>query len=80
MQQLNKLKNEVINKGGKIYFQSVDVKPHVAKYFQNFGWELLRHPPYLSDLAPSDYYLFRSLSNRLNDRKFENEIELEMVS
>jgi len=22
------------------------------------GWELMLHPPYSPDLAPSDYYLF----------------------
>jgi histone-lysine N-methyltransferase SETMAR len=31
----------------------------------------LDHPPYSSDLAPSDYHLFRSLKNHLNNKKFE---------
>ena len=26
------------------------------------------HPPYSPDLAPSDYYLFRSLQNTLNSK------------
>jgi histone-lysine N-methyltransferase SETMAR len=29
---------------------------------QEFDWEILSHPPYSPDLAPSDYHLFRSLS------------------
>jgi hypothetical protein len=32
---------------------------------QELDWEILPHPPYSSDLAPSDYHLFRSLSNNL---------------
>ena len=32
------------------------------------GWEVMLHPPYSSDLAPSDYYLFRSLQNSLNGK------------
>jgi histone-lysine N-methyltransferase SETMAR len=31
----------------------------------------LDHPLYSSDLAPSDYHLFRSLLNHLNNKKFE---------
>ena len=33
-------------------------------------WDMLPHPPYAPDLAPSDYYLFRSLQNFLNGRTF----------
>ncbi len=42
-----------------------------------FGWELLPHPPYLPDLAPSDYYLFRALSNSLRDVAFDDRTDLE---
>jgi histone-lysine N-methyltransferase SETMAR len=34
------------------------------------GWNVLPHPPYSSDLAPSDYHLFRSLQNSLNGKNF----------
>ena len=37
------------------------------------GWEILSHPPYSPDLAPSDYYLFLSLQNFLRGKKFKNE-------
>jgi histone-lysine N-methyltransferase SETMAR len=33
--------------------------------------EILDHPPYSPDLVPSDYHLFRSLQNHLNNKKFE---------
>jgi hypothetical protein len=29
---------------------------------QELDWEILPHPPYSPDLAPSDYHLFPSLS------------------
>jgi hypothetical protein len=32
---------------------------------QELDWEILPHSPYTPDLAPSDYHLFRSLSNNL---------------
>ncbi|EZA48646.1 Histone-lysine N-methyltransferase SETMAR [Ooceraea biroi] len=34
------------------------------------GWDVLLHPPYSPDLAPSDYHLFRSLQNALNGKTF----------
>jgi histone-lysine N-methyltransferase SETMAR len=38
---------------------------------KELNWEILDHPPYSPDLAPSDYNLFRSLQNHLNNKKFE---------
>ena len=81
--QLNKLAAEIKSKGlqrGKIYFQHA--KPHVAEVvnakLQELGGELLPHPPYSPYLAPSDYHLFRSLSNDLRDRKFIEEKDLKI--
>ncbi|GFX18954.1 histone-lysine N-methyltransferase SETMAR [Trichonephila clavipes] len=34
------------------------------------GWEVLMHPPYSPDLAPSDYHLFLALQNFLSDKKW----------
>ena len=36
---------------------------HVLSTIYNLRYELLRHPPYSPDLAPSDYYLFPLLKN-----------------
>jgi histone-lysine N-methyltransferase SETMAR len=38
---------------------------------KELNWEISDHLPYSPDLAPSDYNLFRSLQNHLNDKKFE---------
>ena len=35
-----------------------------------FGWSVPTHQPYSPDLAPSDFYLFHSLLNTLNDKNF----------
>ena len=40
-------------------------------------WELLSHPAYSPDLAPSDYHLFRALSNRLREIIFDDLADLE---
>jgi len=61
----------------KIHIQHDNAKPHVAdlvkRKLKALNWEVLPHPPYSPDLAPSDYHLFLSLSNSLRGRNFQNE-------
>ena len=48
---------------------------------QEFSWEVFNHhPPYSSDLAPSDFHLFLYLKKFLPDRqqRFQNDREEEM--
>ncbi|UYV81906.1 hypothetical protein LAZ67_21000083 [Cordylochernes scorpioides] len=40
--------------------------------FETLKWEVLPHPPYSPDIAPSDYYLFRSMQHGLADQHFSN--------
>ncbi|KAG5309538.1 SETMR methyltransferase, partial [Acromyrmex insinuator] len=39
-----------------------NARPHVAAsttaLLNQFSWDVLTHPPYSPDLAPSDYHLF----------------------
>jgi hypothetical protein len=44
---------------------------------QELDREILPHPPYSPDLAPSDYHLFSSLSNNLRGVSFNNYAELQ---
>jgi len=81
--QLCKLAAEVERRRlitGQIYFQHDNAKPHVNKIVKEklaeLGWDLLPHPPYSPDLAPSDYHLFRSLSNDLRGKSFKEESAL----
>lgn len=57
-----------------VIFHHDNARPHVEKsvknYLENSGWEVLPHPPYSPDLAPSDYYLFRSMQNALTRIRF----------
>lgn len=41
-------------------------------------WQVLEHPPHSPDLAPSDFFLFLSLSQALKGKTFNDVIEVEM--
>ncbi|KAG5346731.1 SETMR methyltransferase, partial [Acromyrmex charruanus] len=56
------------------YKKKLDVWiPHTSlitrQKLRELGWEVLMHPSYSPDIAPSNYHLFRSLQNSLNDVK-----------
>lgn len=59
-----------------------NARPHVAKItarkIEELGWEVLPHPPYSPDLAPSDYHLFRSMQHSLAEKKFKNRDEVQI--
>jgi len=40
---------------------------------RNAGFELLHHPPYSPDLAPSDFYLFPKLKEFMKGRNIADE-------
>ena len=60
-----------------IIFHHDNARPHVAipvkNYLENSGWEVIHHPSYNPDIAPSDYHLFRSMQNALNGIRFTSE-------
>lgn len=81
--QLERLKEKikaVRPKQDKFYFLHDNARPHIALSVRQklikFNWELLPHPPYSPDLAPSDYHLFRSLSNNLREKIFDDQTDL----
>ena len=52
-------------------------KSHVASNaIHNAGFELMEHPPYSPDLAPSDFYLFSKLKECLRGNKFNSDDEV----
>ena len=78
--QLDKLKVEItkkcpelINRKG-VVFHHDNARPHTSLQTRQkllaLGWDVLPHPPYSPDIAPSDYHLFRSLQNSINGLNF----------
>jgi hypothetical protein len=43
---------------------------------QEFGWEILEHPAYCSDLASGDFHLFPILKECLGERPFISDEEV----
>jgi histone-lysine N-methyltransferase SETMAR len=46
---------------------------------RELDFDILPHPPYSPDLAPSDYHLFRSMEHFLRGRSFEIVEEVEVA-
>ena len=61
---------------GKVILLNDNAPAHKAKPVQDtiktLGWELLPHPPYSPDLAPSDLYLFSSMGNAMAEQHFDS--------
>ncbi|GBP36373.1 Mariner Mos1 transposase [Eumeta japonica] len=87
-QQMIDLNNALIEKRpewarrhGKVILLHDNAPAHKAKSVQDtikvLGWELLPHPPYSPDLAPSDYHLFSSMGHALAEQRFDSYAEVE---
>lgn len=74
-ERMKKTRGNLLRRKTVILHQD-NARPHVSKKTKNFiqelGWELMDHPPYSPDLAPSDFYVFRSLQNYLRDAVFNS--------
>jgi len=57
-----------------------NARPHVARdtkaLLEKFGWDVISHPPYSPDLAPSDYHLFLNLKKHLGGKRLETDEEM----
>ena len=55
-------------------------RPHTATHTADMLWklkfEVMGHPPYSSDFAPSDYHLFGPLKETLRGRRFTSDQEV----
>ena len=77
-----KLDKEIKEKSPELATRKSDIfhqdfpRPHTSVVTRNkvleFGWEVMPHSPYSPDLAPSNYYLFRSLQNHLDRKTFDS--------
>jgi len=81
-QQLDRVAEKLKGKQDRIYYLHDNRRPHIAKStcekLLKLGWITVPHPPYFSDLTPTDYHLFRSVSNQLRDKKINNENDVKM--
>lgn len=66
---------------GDVVFHHDNARPHTAREttrkLTELGWEIMRHPPYSPDMAPSDYHLFQTLQNELYKNSFNSITEVE---
>ncbi|GFW55676.1 histone-lysine N-methyltransferase SETMAR [Trichonephila clavipes] len=88
IEQLTKLNNaveekrpELTNRKG-VVFHHDNARPQTSlvtrQKLLELGLDVLPHPPYSPDLAPSDYSLFRSLQNSLNGKNFNNDDDVKL--
>ena len=82
LQKLATQLQQVRPEKSKVLFLHDNARPHVAKEtkkkLKQLEWEVLPHAPYSPDLAPSDYHLFRSLSQFLKEKSFDDFKHLEI--
>ena len=73
--EMKEKRPELVTRKGVIVHQD-NARPHTSlvtrKKLLELGWEVMLHPPYSPDLAPSDYHLFRSLKNHFNGKTFDS--------
>ena len=76
--KLPRVRPEKIHK--RPLFLQDNARIHTAKVSMNklreLKWQLLLHPAYSPDLAPSDFHLFGPLKDPLCGRRFDSESEL----
>jgi histone-lysine N-methyltransferase SETMAR len=89
-QQLEKMHTVLLEKypvlvnRKRVLLQQDNARPHTAKKTlqkieQLEGIEMLTHPAFSPDLAPLDYYLFRSMAQFLRGKKFQSVADVEVA-
>ncbi|PNF29571.1 hypothetical protein B7P43_G01924 [Cryptotermes secundus] len=79
-----KLRSKRKTGGKQVAFLQDNARPHTAKTtletLRKLKWNLLTHPPYGPDLAPSDFYLFGRFKSDLQGMRFvDNDAVIQTV-
>ena len=73
--EIKEKRPELATRKGVIFHQD-KARPNTSlvtlKKLLELGWKVIPHPLYSPNLAPSDYHLFRSLENHLNEKTFDS--------
>ena len=79
---LNEKRPEWENRHEKLILLHDNARPHVHSAVKNYiegqNWEVLPHPPYSPDIAPSDYHLFRSMQAALSGEQFNSHEDIKI--
>ena len=64
-----------------IFLLHDNTRPHTARQTQallreQFHWDIFEHPPYSTDLAPSDFFLFPKMKEHIAGKRFANDDDL----
>lgn len=62
--------SDILLKSKNIFVTFMDQILYMKVKFRDI-WETFKHPPYIPDLAPSNYYIFLHLIQCLASQKFE---------
>lgn len=77
---LREKRPEYEQRHNKVILLHDNARPHVAQvvktYLETLKWDVLPHPPYSPDIAPSDYHLFRSMQNHMPSTPFHSSEEV----
>uniref|UniRef100_A0A5S6Q8A6 Mos1 transposase HTH domain-containing protein n=1 Tax=Trichuris muris TaxID=70415 RepID=A0A5S6Q8A6_TRIMR len=77
-EKLQRARPSLTNRKGPILLHD-NARPHISKMtiqkLHHTGYETLPHPPYSSDLSPTDYHIFKHLDHFLNGKQFKNHEE-----
>ncbi|UYV74512.1 hypothetical protein LAZ67_11003744 [Cordylochernes scorpioides] len=85
---VNKLKPGIRNKRRRklskaVLFLHDNARPHTScktvSTIIKLGFEVLEHPAYIPDLAPSDYFLFGLLKKELKGKRFDSDEDVQKV-
>ena len=85
-QQLDRFAEKLKEEQDRIYYLHDNARSHVTESTHEkllkLGWIIVPYPPYSFNLTPTDYHLFRSLSNYLREKKFddENEVKIDLIN